>query len=83
MLLLDEHDLGVGCAIFVSPTTAVTCFHNVKGYEGDRIEGVLDDGTRLTLKMREVSDDDKALDVAALDIVGKDKRKRTRSIFLR
>lgn len=81
VLLLDKRGgVGVGCAIFLSATTAVTCHHNVAGFEGRDIHGVLDDGTRLVLRVQQAEDDEKALDICALVVHGPDPR--TEKLFV-
>jgi S1-C subfamily serine protease len=71
---MDDNNVGVGCAIFISPTVAVTCFHNVEGHQGEVIPGMLEDGTRVNFKVREPSTDDKALDIVSLEVHGEDAR---------
>lgn len=66
--LLDEHDSGIGCAIFISNTVAVTCHHNIQGYETQPIHGLMEDGSRVSFRVRPSTDEDVAMDVAALDI---------------
>ncbi len=69
VVLLDDANSRIGCAVFITPNTAITCYHNVEGFTTTPVRAMTEAGDVIKFSVLPASESDIALDIAGLRAV--------------